>query len=174
MSDVVLRLMMNCLSSTSTNELYNLQDTVVWECAQGMAVHRIIQLLRSPSWEAVSCSGLCAKLDFLVRQLFHMDMRRESELASAQRRLEQLLPLEEKLRKAMGVVRSLWLATTNPGDFTDRVPDPMQDTAFLAGLHGQNWKANHAETFLSSFHASGEELVVSVLKSAQLSSCDAA
>ena len=168
MSDVVLRLIIECMKSTDTGDLNNLQGTVVWECAQGMAVHKIIQLLRSPSWEIVSRNGsLSDKLGFLVRQLFHMNSRREFELADAQRNLELLLPLEEKLRKAMSVVRSLWLATTKAGSAADRVPDPMQDTAFLAGLHGRSWHANHAEAFVNSFQASGEELLVGVLKSAK-------
>jgi len=156
-SDIVHRLLLNCLRGSAGQDLHNLQDVVIWDCAHSIAAQKMIDLLRSPSWVVLCSSGTFSdRVEYIIRNLFQMDARREAELERAQRCLDHVLPMEAKLRNAMAVVRALW-RTISASAPPPSVNDPMQDKHFLGGLHGRTWLRDHAGAYIHSFQAPAHE-----------------
>lgn len=164
MSDVAARLVLSCIRPSGG--LQDVGDSVIWGCAHGAAVQLVIDALQEPSWRS-SQHSLKAKFDYLVHRIFSADAVRQEELEIAQRHLDYLMPLEQKIRKAMAIVRTLWMVQGgregSGSGGSEATSDPLQDVAFLSGLHGKGWRARHSASYVESFHASRQDVLAVIL-----------
>ena len=178
MSGVATRLVLGCItdrshqsqgssssSSSSPAALADAEGSVLWSCAHGSAVQKLVDALNGPTLRDHSAS-LVSRLDSLLRRLL-LPRHCQAELEIARARLKHLLSLEERLSRAMAVVRGVWREARpqqqQQGEPGHQLVTPLQDRSFMAALHGRTWGQRHAAEFAASFQASGEDILVALL-----------